>query len=202
MNRTLSFDLGGLQFQVQVTKVDRKKVYGWVNHKAVNATGQPCYLGSLSRDGMNIFSPGCFEMGHLDADGNWVERREMDAVDESGALLQKHPSSFQQTISLNQTVDMDTYLQVTVKAVYQLQASAEMSAHVGAADGFYHFPYNYTASYTPDEGFLVPSGDALFLVVGEDNGYTFVGPTQVAAPPEMGEDEDGDDADDIDFGMF
>ena len=73
-----------------------------------------------------------------------------------------------------------------------------MTAHIGAAGGFYSFPYNYTASYHPDQGFLIAEGAHVFLVVGEESGYQYIKPDQVDTPEDMSEEEN----DELDFGMF
>ncbi len=195
--KNLTFRIQGQEHQAGVVKVDRKKLYGWIDNKAVDAEGRTCTLGSLSGDGLHIFGSGCFELLYQDTDGNWLARGATQAMDETGRLLEKQPSSFQQVIELDQTVSIDHYLAHTVRAVYELQAPADLVAHVTTVDGFYRFPFNYTAGYSPDAGFLVANDTGLFLVVGEESGYPFIGPDHVPVP----EDIDEDDAD-LDFGMF
>jgi len=200
MGRTLCFELDGQQHQAGIEKVDRKKVYGWVDKKAVDADGSSCYFGALSSDGVHIFGPGCFEMGHLDDEGHWIERSELNMVDEGGAPLEKVPSSFKAPIGLETVVSPEEYLMYTAKALYELAAPAELLARVKQIDGLFQFPYNYSDSWSPDTAFLVENEDRLFLVVGEPTGFDFIGPDQIEVPLPLSDEEEEEE--EIDFGMF
>lgn len=199
MARVLVFEIDGAQIEVGMEKLDRKKIYGWVDKKPVDVSGRTCYFGALSADGSHIFGPGCFEMGHMDEGGSWVERTELRAVDKAGHFLEKLESTFKRTITLDEQVPIETYLDYTAKLVYQLEASQDLIDQVRDADGIFRFPYNYMASFTPDDAFLIESEGNLFLVVGEPVGMEFVGPDQIFAAEE---DEGEEESDDLDFGMF
>jgi hypothetical protein len=200
MARTLSFTYKGADFQVPINKVDRKKVYGWVDRKAIDRDGNECFFGSISGDGLNIFGRESFEMGHVDDNGDWVEKGNLKVVDLDGDVLEKQDASFKSTIELAEVVSVDEYLNHTAKSVYQIDDPGGLLETVREA-GIFKFTFNYVASYQPDPAFLVENDGVLFMVVGEDAGFEFIGLAEVENTV-LVEDEEEESSDELDFSMF
>ena len=201
MARSLNFSLKGSEVAVSIEKVDRKKIYGWVEKKAIDRNDKICHFGSISSCGMHIFGKESFEQGYLDEQGSWVEKTSLKVVDSNGEVLEKEEASFKKTIELSEVVSVDEYLNHSVKSVYELDAPEEVEKAVKEADGVYKFEFNYTASYSPDPAFLVANEDALFMIVAEDCGFDFIGLQEVESAVLVDDDEE-EDGDELDFSMF
>ncbi len=202
MARALTFIDDDDTFEVAVEKVDRKKVYGWVDRKPVDREGNSCFLGSVSADGLHIFSRESFEMGHVDSQGRWVEKSELQAVDSDGEALEKEESSFKQQLKLEETVSIDFYLDHIVKSVYEIAEPGELLAKVQASEAIFTFPFNYTASYEPSPAFLIENDGTLFMVVGQPAGFEFISKPEVENVVLFDEEDEESAADDLDFSMM
>ncbi len=200
MARSLQFSTASQQFECEIEKVDRNKLYGWVDKKAFDREGNECYFGSISSDGMHMFGKGAFEQGYVSASGAWLDSKQLKVVDADNQPLEKQESSFKDVIDLSDTVSVDVYLMHAAKSVYHLQASEELIKMVAENDEIYAFPFNYYASHSPDSAFLIESEGELFMVVAQHCGFEFL-EMQTVEPAVLEDDEDDDD-DDIDFSMF
>lgn len=97
MARAPHFQINGEALDVPIEKVDRRKIYGWVDRKAFDRDGIPCYTGSLSSDGLNTFGRESFEQGYLNSAG-----------ETANALSEKVGDRiFQFTFSYNSSYDPD-----------------------------------------------------------------------------------------------
>lgn len=204
MGRVLNLEIGGAPFAVEIEKVDRAKVYGWVDRKAFDRNGQECYCGSLSEDGLTIFGRDSFEAGYIDDSGDWIEKSSVQAVDESGAVQEKVASTLQGVATANECVTLDEFLLHRVKSVYYLTGEnvAGLLAKVRAADGIPVFNFNYVASYEPDRAFLVENEGELFMLISVRSEATFIGLEQADVEPVTEDDEAGEDDEAVDFGMM
>lgn len=184
MARTLTFKLGRLELPLEVAKVDRRKLYGWVERRVLDGRGRECFLGWLSADGRHLFGRESFELGHLSPGGEWVERADLTVVDDQGHPVPQIESSFSRPITLGETVSIDEYLLHYPKSVYELtgEGLAELLHQVEHSDRVYSFPFNYVASYDPDVGFLIENEGRLFLVAGIRGEFAFIGREQSEAP--------------------
>ena len=201
MARTLTFSHKGTEFQVPINKVDRSKVYGWVDRKAIDRDGNECFFGSISGDGLNIFGRESFEMGHVDETGDWVEKADLKVVDTEGNVLERQEASFKSPVELAEVVSVDEYLNHTAKSVYQIDDPGDLLEAVKEA-GIFKFNFNYIASYQPDPAFLVENEGVLFMVVAEDAGFEFIGLAEVESTVLVEDDEEEEASDELDFSMF
>lgn len=204
MARSLTFNMGDQAFQCGMEKVDRNKLYGWVDTVAYDKDGQACSLGSISSDGMHLFSKGCFEQGYLDSNGRWIDKDQIQMLDADNQPVVKQESSFNQSITLGDTVPVDTYLAHVIKSVYQLESDANLLDAVKKSDEIFCFPFNYYASYQPDTAFLIESDGNLFMTIGQHAGFEFIELQNIdnSVLEDDEEDEDSNDDDEIDFSMF
>jgi len=202
MARQLTFEHAGVTYDTPMEKVDRRKLYGWVEKRYYDANGDECHFGTITADGTHILGRASLEQGYLDRDGDWVERGDLVAVDEYGDVLEKQESSFKAPIRLDEKVSVDDYLLYIAKSVYQLDAAPALIAAVRADDEIFVFPFNYVASLQPDEAFLIENEGVLFMVVGEPTGFDYVGLEEVEATLLIEDEEEEEEADIMDFGMM
>lgn len=204
MARALQFEVDGESLAVAIEKVDRRKIYGWVDGKAFDRDNLPCYMGSLSGGGLYLFGREAFEQGYLNQAGEWVERNELLTVDAEGAKLNAVDSSFKSSISLADEVSIDDYLPYNTKLAYQLSADTAAAPSDKVGERIFQFTFNYTTSYEPDHAFLLNNGEGLFMVIGQRAEYAFIGKEEesdLSAADE--EDADEEEAGDImDFSMM
>ena len=198
MARSLAFTLGNEELSVPIEKLNRDKVYGWVEKKYVDRNGAECFFGSISEDGTHIFGKEAFESGYVNEAKVWLERSDLTVVNTQGEVLAQHEASFKHAIDLKQTVSIDEFLNHVCKSVYQLDAPQSLIDTIKNSDEIFVFPFNYTASYSPDSAFLIENDNTIFMIVGQPSGFEFIA-MQEAVP--LLEDDD-EDEEDIDFSMF
>jgi hypothetical protein len=198
MAASLKFKVKGAEFEAAPVKVERKKLYGWTETVATDASGAACRTAQVDPDGELLIPPGAVKLGLLDEDGAWVDRSELVAVDAEGKELPIVPSSFGQTIELEKTATAEEFLDHAWKSVYQLDGEGLAEA-VGEA--IYAFPFNYRADASPEDGFLLASGGKAFLFAGEKLKFEFIGLEEEGVLDDPAEEPEAEE-EDFDFGMM
>ncbi len=203
MARTLKFEFNNDSVEVGLEKVERKKIYGWVDKKAYTREGQECQLGSISSDGAHIFGKESFEQGYVDQNGEWLEKSNLVALNNDQEIIEKIPSSFKASIKLDNTMSVDDYLLYMSKSVYQLEANPALLERVkSASPELFYFDYCYIDSYSADVAFLLTNEDSLFMVVGEPTNFDFIGLSEIESFILLEDDEEEEGDDEMDFGML
>ena len=202
MARSLQFVSGQHQFQCEIDKVDRNKLYGWVDKKAYDKNGKECYFGALSSDGMHLFGKTSFESGYINQQGQWLDRGQLQVVDVDNQLLSKRESSFNEAIILDQTVPIDTYLMHIAKSVYHLSPNPELLKLIRNESEIFCFPFNYYAGYNSNTAFLIETENEIFMVIGEACGFDFLEMQSMSANMLIEDEDEGDEEEEIDFSMF
>ncbi|MCJ8331727.1 MAG: hypothetical protein HRT89_04665 [Lentisphaeria bacterium] len=203
MARVLAFQIDNTELSCELNKVERKKLYGWVDKKAYDRDGNPCYLGSLSKDGLYIFGKQSFDAGFVSDDGDWVEKTELQAYSVDNKEIQKVEASFKGIVDVSETVSIDEFLMYNIRSLYELSGdnSTVLLEKVKAADGIYKLSFNYVASYFPDTAFLIENDDSLYMLIGKQSNFNFVARDDAADLNET--DEESEEEDDfMDFGMI
>lgn len=199
MAQALHFHIGGAEIESAPVKLDRKKLYGWVDTVATSTAGVVCAAAQVDPDGGLVVPAGAVKPALLDEDGLWVERSELVPLDAEGRELPMLPSSFDAPIILDRKASMEEFLDHSWKSVYQLD-SAELAAAVGG--DIYAFPFNYRAGPVADEGFLLAADGAVFLFAGEKIAFEYIGIAEEGVLDEDAEQDAGQEEDDFDFGMM
>ncbi len=199
MAQALRFQIGGTEIESAPVKLDRKKLYGYVDTVATNAAGEICVSAQVDPDGGLIVPAGAVKPAILDEDGLWVERSELVPMSADGQELPVLPSSFDAPIVLDRKAGADEFLDHVWKSVYQLD-SAELAAAVG--NDIYSFPFNYRSGPIADEGYLLASDGAVFLFAGERIAFEYIGISEEGVLDEEADQDAGQEEDDFDFGMM
>ena len=205
MPRTLSFVLGGNPIDFVMHKVDRSRLYGFKELLVLDEDGEPCELNTLAEDGKTLIGKGGTGIGYVDADGNWIDKSDLTAVDLEGNAIKPVPSSFSAPIDLGEKVEAEDLLNHNIRLIYRLETETldENLASELAAGSIFKFPYSFRGGLEADAGFLLhnDSGEMFFLV-GDPSCVEYVGLQQAAptAAETTGDDASTDDL--MDFGMI
>lgn len=199
MARQLTFTIKRKKYQAAPVKIDRRKLYGWTEIEATDDAGFPCEVVSADETGQLIIPRGGTAVGLLNAKGEWVERDELRTVTAEGKPAKLLPSSFDQEVALRQKVTPEEYLNHNITDFYVLEdAPAELVKAVG--QDIYTFSYCYTEGCEGFPAFVLVSGDALFLLIGQRLVFEMVGYDEPGFIDEDTEDEPADE--EVDFAMF
>ena len=203
MAKEMKFAIGGKEFAAEPVKIDRKKLYGWSEVHAFDDDGNECVLVSTDSSGTIIIPKGGVGLGVLSASGKWVERRSLKTVNTDGSDAEIAPSSYNVVNALTRKATEEELLDCSITAFYHMQATDELISAIGS--DIYRFDYCYRDSYETSPAFLLTSEldgkKELFLMVGKENEFDFIGLAELA----VADDEDAaeeEESDDIDFGMF
>jgi hypothetical protein len=203
MARSLVFDLNGTQISCNPEKVDRTKLYGFIDVEALDGKGRKCTLATLADDGRTIIGAGGSAFGSLSPDGEWLEKTALKPVDPEGKPIAPVPSTYGAPVPLAKTATIDEYLSHNIKGVYVLRAEGDLAKlETELRKGtIYTFPYSFRGGLEADVGFLLAAPDgSLFLAVGQPTKIHFVGLEQQATVDESEIAVEGEE--EVDFGMM
>ena len=201
MAKPLNLVLGGNTFDLAPTKIERKKLYGWTELRAVDSDGNVCRQAVLDADGKTIVPKGATKIGMMTAGGNWMERSELEARHADGSPAELLPSSFDGVIELREKVPVEALLDCIVSSVYQLDGdtAADLAAAIG--ENIYTFNFNYRPGYEAAQAFLISNGSTAFIITGTAAQFEFIGLEQIAVLDEPDEEVEMED-DELDFSMM
>lgn len=198
MARQLTFSLGAGEFSTNPGKVDRSALYGRTETIALDASGQECELVLVDRSGTLVIPKGGTGMGSLNTEGQWVERSSLSYRSEGGDPLTSQPSSYDAPIKLDTLARPQDLLDVAVSAVYLLSDDPSFVAALGQS--IYQFEYYFRAGPTGSLAFVLASGEAVFMLLGQPNSFPLVGLETTVEELDL-ETEEADDFD-LDFSMM
>lgn len=209
MGRKLVFSLVGVEFSTELTKVDREKLYGSVEIEAFDERGKPASLQVLAPDGKTFIGKGGTANAVLTEDGDWIERKELIAV-EDGTPIEPVESSFSR-VNILQPATVEDYLSHIVKLVYLLtpadadDADAETEAapleSLFVEDRIYKFPFSYRGGLEYDAAFLMRNDEGTFMIVGNPADLEYLSLPQAGTLLEPVEEQPLDD-DELDFDLL
>ncbi|MHC4404913.1 MAG: hypothetical protein ACYTG0_35145, partial [Planctomycetota bacterium] len=100
MAKPLVFQYGGATVSFSMSKVDRRKLYGFKEVEVLDEEDRPCELATLADDGRTIIGRGGTAIGCLSPDGNWCDKAALKPVDSEGNEIRPVPSSFAAPVPL------------------------------------------------------------------------------------------------------
>lgn len=206
MARSLTFQLGNRQFDLELLKIDRTKIYGSVEVITRDHEGEEAELLSLARDGRTMIPYGGTGSGYINADGFWVETGERIPVDADGEELDQVASSFDAPIKLKDKVSEEDLLDHPIRLAYLLKGEVPSKIAKALKDGaIYHFGFSYRGGPVEDPAFLIADVDGdVWMLIGNEADVSFRNYKQAAVCASVAEvesDED-DEADEFDFDML
>lgn len=200
MAREPQFVFKDQTFTAALVKLERNKVYGWTETKYTDAEGRPCSFITMLDDGRTMLGTGGLALKSIDAHGNEIDKSTLVARYEDGSEATLFPSVFDGETVLDNTKTIQDYLDMDVKAVYQLKFAESSAALLALLQEYkvLYFTFNYRASYDADDSFLVAQGESIFAVIGKLTAFCY----STLELPTVLEDDNDDVGDDLDFNMF
>ena len=177
MGKAIQFNTGKLKFAASLTKVDRDKVYGFIEVKVNDDKGNPCTMGSLLDDGKTIVLNGATANKTVDASFNELDKKELKVVYLDGKDAVLVPSSYEGEILLTET-SLDDLFNLEVTSVYQLDfedALQKKSVSDFLASGkVARFLFNYRADYEGADAILIANANGIFALTGRIIDFPFL----------------------------
>ena len=206
MAKNLTFSIGGKSYEAAPVKIERKKLYGWVELKALDDKGDECAAVSVDEGGELIIPKGGTGLGILDEEGRWVERGSLKAVfAETGEPAPLVPSSYDAPVVLDKPVSPEEFLDHEITALYQLNgadANADADFIKALNNKIYSFVYNLRADYEGTPAFVLAQDGAAYMFTGNKTDFQYLSLEQAGAVEEEAEEALEDESEEIDFSFM
>jgi hypothetical protein len=189
----------GAKSSFQLSKLERKRLYGVRRRIPVDSAGQACTRAALTDDGAVLITSGMTAQGWFDTDGRQVETKDIGAQNSDGAPLPMIPSTLGEPMVIEGPLPATELLDLAVSSIYCLEPEVVddgLTASLQAGQ-LWRFPFNYRADFRSETGFLLANEHGYFLLVGVPIELRFLAPN-VQPPPE----DDAESEDDLDFEML
>ena len=199
MARKVKFNINDTLLESGIVKVDRAKLYGTTKKIVRDTKGNECVLSNLY-NGDRILPKGSISQVLLDNEGLFVSRSDLVGFNSKNEKVDKVSSIFS-IDNKCEKVDLDEFLSVNVKSIYQLAIEEDAQEKwniLFANDEIYHFIFNYREDYEGDDAYLISNGEDLFITVGKKNDFEFLEQNNIVIDDEEEEEID----DELDFSMF
>ena len=199
MARKVKFNINSSLLESGIVKVDRSKLYGSSKKIVRDMKGNECVLSNLY-NGDRILPKGSISQVLVDNEGLFVSRSALVGFNSNNEKVEKVRSIFSNDNQCEK-VDLDEFLSVNVKSIYQLvieEDDKEKWNTLFANDEIYHFVFNYREDYEGDDAYLISNGEDLFITVGKKNDFEFLEQSNIVIDDEEEEEID----DELDFSMF
>ncbi|MCE2711741.1 MAG: hypothetical protein LW688_04280 [Cryomorphaceae bacterium] len=202
MGRKITFKIADKGFQAEIIKVDRDKVYGYVEDHVTDRNGKPCTTGNLLEDGQTVAISGSTALKTVDPSLKEVDKKTLKTVYMNGKDAVLVPSVYDDDVLLNE-VSSDRLFDLEVSTVYQLnfdtpEQRADAIKYIG--DRYFHFIFNYRADYEGADAILLTSETDIFALTGRLLEFEYLENTMILNF--QGSDEPNPDEEEIDFGML
>jgi hypothetical protein len=181
---------------LSLEKVDRTKLYGYVDTEVLDERGQRCDMATLNGDGSTLVGAGGTAFATLSPNGQWCDKTTLQPVDREGMPIIPVKSSFDAPIPLDRTATIDEYLAHNIHLLYRLDIDGDAAALLEELRGgtIYTFPFSYRGGLEPHTAFVLMGSDGhVFLAAGSAPPFDFVGfnqPGPAAEDTEQAEEED------------
>jgi hypothetical protein len=196
----------GASIACDLDKVDRSKLYGYVDTEVLDERQRPCRLATLASDGRTILPAGGIALAYVSPNGLWRDKSDLKAVNLEGAPIEPVISTFKAPVTLSETATAEDLLDHNIRMTYRLTAEAEIPTSLMTAidaGTIFTFPFSYRGGLTADTAFLIGGHDGgLWLLVGKKTKVQLVGFEQQAALTPESDSEEEEESEDIDFGMM
>lgn len=205
----LQLQYHGASIACDLSKVDRSKLYGYIDTEVLDEQQRPCRLATLASDGRTLLPSGGVALAYISPNGLWREKSDLKAVDLEGKDIQPVISTFKAPITLDQTATAEDLLDHNIRMSYLLTPEGEAAEFPPAllaalAEGkMFTFPFSYRGGLTADTAFLLQGQDgSIWMLAGKKTNIQLVSFEQQAALADEADTEEDDESEEIDFGMM
>ena len=204
MAKPLVVEFEGETINLSLSKVERSKLYGYVETEVVDEAGKRCELATLTGDGHSIVGRGGTASAYLSPNGMWRKKAELKPVDLHGKVITPVKSTFDAPVTLDKKATVDDYLSHNINTIYCLTPDEENEAlkEELAKGAIFQFAFSYRGGLEASAGFLLQGSDGnMFLCVGVPTAIEFVGLKAAAAVVTEEEAAPVEEEDMLDFSL-
>lgn len=204
MAKAIQFIAGELKFAASLTKIDRDKVYGFIDVKVSDDNGDQCVMGSLLEDGRTLVLNGATAIKTVDSSSNELDKTELKVVYQDGKDAVLVPSSYEGVVNLIETT-FDDLFNLEITSVYQLDfedLALKTVVNDFLANGkVFRFVFNYRADYEGADAILISNPSGIFVLTGRIIDFSYL-ENKLTEVSENLVEETVVEEEEIDFGML
>jgi len=187
--------------KMDVSKVDRKKLYGRRVRMNIDPSGETCERANLTDDGWILVRRGMASQGYFDAEGTYISSRELIGLSVDGSPLERVSGTLGVETPLEGPVKPDVLLDMKISSVYaldiiELDPALQQALNAGQ---IFKFAFNYRSDFLSETAILLQNKEGIFALVGQPTNSEWSELDQPPPPPVFEEEEDDDE---LDFEMF
>jgi len=204
MAKPLILEFQGESINLALDKVERSKLYGYVETEVVDEAGKHCELATLTGDGHSIVGKGGAAIAYLSPNGLWRKKSELKPVDIQGKVITPVKSTFDAPVKLDKKATIDEYLSHNINSIYRLTPDEEHAALKKELQNgtIFQFPFSYRGGLEASTGFVLLGSDGnVFLCVGTPTAIYFVGLNATAPVVTDADSAPADEEDMLDFSL-
>ena len=199
MAREILLTLNKKKSSFEISKIDRKKLYGFKKRMFLDEKNKECSKANLEEETGIVFVNSDISSCYLDHKGNYIEKSDLEAINENGKKVKKEDSTIGKEVNVNSITTEDA-LNLKVNSVYHLEPKEfdeDLKSKLDKGDLF-SFPFNYYADFKLEDGIILKSEKEYFALIGRKTSCHWVGENSDDLPEDVEEFEDND----LDFEMI
>ena len=199
MAREILLNLNKKKSTFEISKIDRKKLYGFKKRMFLDEKNKECSKANLEEETGIVFVNSDISSCYLDHKGNYIEKGDLEAINENGKKVKKEDSTIGKEVNLNSITTEDA-LNLKVNSVYHLEPKEfdkNLKSKLDKGEVF-SFPFNYYADFKLEDGIILKSEKEYFALIGRKTSCHWVGENSDDLPEDVEEFEDND----LDFEMM
>jgi hypothetical protein len=203
MAKNLNFIVGKNSFEAGITKVEREKVYGYVEEVVLDRNGNVSSSGNLLDDGQTLILSGETALKIVNEKNEEIDKKSLKTVYMDGKDAVLVPSSYDTPIQLNEA-SMDDLFNLEVSTIYQLNfedsSSKESFLKLLSGDKVYRFVFNYRADYEGADAIILTAQNQVFILTGRILEFEYLENKTITSVVEIQDELQEDE--EMDFGML
>tara|TARA_Y100000758_G_scaffold10964_1_gene8317 strand:- start:337 stop:936 length:600 start_codon:yes stop_codon:yes gene_type:complete len=199
MAREILLNLNKKKSTFEISKIDRKKLYGFKKRMFLDEKNKECSKANLEEETGIVFVNSDISSCYLDHKGNYIEKSDLEAINENGKKVKKEDTTIGKEVNLNSITTEDA-LNLKVNSVYHLEPKEfdkNLKSKLDKGEVF-SFPFNYYADFKLEDGIILKSEKEYFALIGRKTSCHWVGENSDDLPEDVEEFEDND----LDFEMM
>ena len=199
MAREILLNLDKKKSSFEISKIDRKKLYGFKKRLFIDEKGKECSKANLEEETGIVFVNSDISSCYLDYKGNYLEKKDLEAINENGKKVEKQESTIGKEVNL-ESISIEDALNLKVNSVYILEPKdfdKDLKSKLDKGEIF-SFPFNYYADFKLEDAIILKSEKEYFALIGRKTSCHWIGENSDDLPEEVEEFEE----DDLNFEMM
>ena len=140
MARELILNLNKNKSTFGISKIDRKKLYGFKKRLFLDEKGKECSKANLEEETGIVFVSSDISSSYLDHKGNFVEKKELEAINDEGKKVKKEDSTLGKEVDLTST-SFSKIFSASLDLYCLIKLSSEVSSElISNLEFFIDFP--------------------------------------------------------------